>query len=238
MNTQISVLLLAAGSGQRMQGTVSDKILASLNGQSVFAYSIQAFLDSGLIDRFTIVYRDAPQREALAAILKAFTIPENSVHWVQGGQERQDSVYRALQAQDSDCTHVFIHDCARPLIQPQAIQALWQAVQRDSAAVLAHPPTDTLKRIASADQLERCKLEDLDRSRLWAMETPQAFDFPKIHQAYCQVQEAGLRVTDDTAAAATIGLKTTLVHNTRPNPKITGPADLSYSEWLLQQAPR
>lgn len=219
-----------------MQGVVVDKILAPLAGRSVFAHSVQAFIDTQLFENYCIVYRDAVQRAALLAALSGLQIDDSAVTWVQGGQARQDSVFNALQAQAQDCSHVFIHDCARPLITPGAIQMLWLAVQRDRAAVLAHPVIDTIKRIPNPHQLEACELEDLERARLWAMETPQAFAYPDILKAYSHVRKNELQITDDTAAAATIGLKTTLVLNLSPNPKITQPADLRYAEWLLQQA--
>ncbi len=231
----VGAILLAAGSGSRMQGTVADKILASLNGRPVFVHSVQAFLDSGVVDSITIVYRDATQRKALEAGLATLDLKGKDVLWAEGGAERQDSVLNALKAQPVGCTHVFIHDGARPLIRPAAIQALSKAVLHDQAAVLAHPVVDTIKRIPTAGALQQAELEDLERTRLWAMETPQAFAFARILQAYEHVREQGLRITDDTAAAAMIGLKTTLVPNDRPNPKLTTPADLDYAEWLLNR---
>jgi 2-C-methyl-D-erythritol 4-phosphate cytidylyltransferase len=141
-----------------------------------------------------------------------------------------------LEAVPQNTEFVFIHDGARPLIQTDAILRLFKAVQTDKAAVLAHPLNDTIKRIPTAGQLKTQPLEDLERDRLWAMETPQAFAFPQILQAYTQVREAGLTVTDDTAAAAHIGLHATLVHNTSPNPKITTPEDLAFLQWYLDQA--
>jgi 2-C-methyl-D-erythritol 4-phosphate cytidylyltransferase len=230
-----TAILLAAGSGSRMQGRVADKILAPLNGLPVIGHSIQAFLRSGIVDRFTIVYRDQAQQAALQETLSALELAGTAVNWVRGGGERQDSVYNALQVQAADCAYVYIHDCARPLVAVAALRALQTATLRDQAAVLAHPVTDTIKRIASADQLEQTELEDLERARLWAMETPQAFAYAKILQAYTHVRAAGLTITDDTAAAATIGLHTTLVPNQTPNPKITTPDDIHYAEWRLQQ---
>jgi 2-C-methyl-D-erythritol 4-phosphate cytidylyltransferase len=218
-----------------MRGTVADKILAPLNGTPVFAHSIQAFLDSGIVDRFTIVYRNEAQKAQLQEALEPLEFNEKIVHWVSGANERQDSVYNALSAQSADCAYVYIHDCARPLVSVKSLQALQAAVVRDQAAVLAHLVTDTIKRVASAGQLAPAELEDLDRDRLWAMETPQAFAYPKILQAYTHVRELGLRITDDTAAAAAIGLRTTVVPNDTPNPKITTPGDLAYAECLLHQ---
>jgi 2-C-methyl-D-erythritol 4-phosphate cytidylyltransferase len=218
-----------------MRGTVADKILAPLNGTPVFAYSIQAFLDSDIVDRFTIVYRNEAQKAQLQETLEPLEFKEKLVHWVPGGNERQDSVFNALSAQPADCAYVYIHDCARPLVSVKSLQALQAAVVRDQAAVLAHRVTDTIKRVASVGQLAQAELEDLDRDRLWAMETPQAFAYPKILQAYTHVRKSGLRITDDTAAAATIGLHSTLVPNDTPNPKITTPGDLAYAECLLHQ---
>jgi len=218
-----------------MQGTVTDKTLAPLNGLPVLCHSIRAFLASGCIDRFTIVYRDAAQKAELEDALRQIDLQGTLLDWALGGDERQDSVYNALRIQPEFCTHVFIHDSARPLVSTDSIQALHTAVPRDHAAVLAHPVTDTIKRIPTTDQLIQIPLEDLDRSRLWAMETPQAFALPDILKAYQHVHDSGLRVTDDSAAVATIGLNITLVPNNATNLKITTPADLSYAAWLLQQ---
>jgi 2-C-methyl-D-erythritol 4-phosphate cytidylyltransferase len=217
-----------------MQGTVTDKTLAPLNGLPVICHSIRAFLASGCIDRFTIVYRDAAQKAELEDALRQIDLQGTPLDWALGGDERQDSVYNALRIQPEFCTHVFIHDSARPLVSTDSIQALHTAVLRDHAAVLAHPVTDTIKRIPTAEQLTQTELEDLDRSRLWAMETPQAFALPDILKAYQHVHDFGLRITDDTAAAATIGLNTTIVPNHATNLKITTPEDLSYAAWLLQ----
>ncbi len=218
-----------------MQGTVADKTRVPLNGLPVLCHSIRAFLASGCIDRFTIVTRDDAQKTELKAALRQIDLQGTPLDWVLGGSERQDSVYNALRSQPETCTHVFIHDSARPLVSTDSIQALHAAVRRDRAAVLAHPVADTIKRIPTAAQLTQTALEDLDRSRLWAMETPQAFALPDILKAYQHVHDSGLRITDDTAAAATIGLHTTIVPNHTPNLKITTPQDLSYAAWLLQQ---
>jgi 2-C-methyl-D-erythritol 4-phosphate cytidylyltransferase len=220
-----------------MQGAVADKTLAQLNGLPVLCHSVRAFLASGCIDRFTIVYRDEAQKAELEDALNQIDLQGIPLDWALGGGERQDSVYNALRIQPQSCTHVFIHDSARPLVSANSIRTLHAAAIRDRAAVLAHPVADTIKRIPTAGQLEQTELEDLDRSRLWAMETPQAFALPDILKAYQHVHASGLRITDDTAAAARIGLHTTIVPNHTPNLKITTPQDLSYAAWLLQQSP-
>ena len=227
-------ILLAAGSGQRMQGQVEDKILALINGQPALVYSLNAFARSCVIDRTLIVYRDEAQKAAIKAIIAAHGFSHLKIQCVLGGAERQVSVIRALKAVEEKYDYVFIHDCARPCIRTEAIKNVYSAVQEDQAAALAHPVVDTIKRIETADELRKLSLEDLDRSRLWAMETPQAFDYKSILEAYQNVAKRKLTITDDTAAAATIGLKTTLVPNKDPNPKLTSPTDLTYIEHLLK----
>lgn len=225
------VLLLAAGSGARMQGTVKDKVLTLLNGSPVFSYSLKAFSECEMIHTLCIVYRDEVQKEKLAATLDPSI--EQEIVWAQGGEERQYSVLNGLQALPSDTSHTLIHDCARPLVSTDLIRKLIETIRNDGAACLAHPVTDTVKRIPIAGQLQQTDLDDLQRDRLWAMETPQAFRHTDILQAYQRVTRKGLQITDDCAAAATIGIKTTLIPNSEPNPKITTATDLKYIHWLL-----
>lgn len=216
-----------------MQGSVVDKILAQINGQSTFSYSLKALTDCDLIHHICIVYRDAAQKEKLAATLPPLIKQE--LAWAQGGNQRQDSVLNGLQALPTNSGLTLIHDCARPLISAKLIRKLIETTQSDGAACLAHPIADTVKRIPVAGQLRQTALEDLQRDRLWAMETPQAFRHANILKAYQHVTEKGLQITDDCAAAATIGIKTTLIHNTEPNPKITTAADLDYINWLMKE---
>ena len=227
-------ILLAAGSGQRMEGRVEDKILAPINDQPALVYSLKAFDRSCVINSYLIVYRDEVQKKAIEAIIAAHGFGHLEIQVVLGGAERQLSVMKALNAIDENCDYVFIHDCARPCITTEAIKDVYSAVQEDQAASLAHPVVDTIKRTEVAGELRKLSLEDLDRSRVWAMETPQAFAFKNILKAYQNVIKKKLTITDDTAALATIDLKTTLVPNKHPNPKLTTPTDLTYIEHLLK----
>ena len=230
-----TAIILAAGSGSRMQGHVADKMLALLKNQSVICHSIRAFVSSGCVQQVTIVYRDTTQKAALEEALKSIEFNGLSHFWVQGGRERQDSVYRALIDQPGHCSHVFIHDGARPLVSGDSIRTLYSTVLKDQAAALAHPVADTIKRIPNATEIRRTPLEDLERSRLWAIETLQAFKYELILKAYKHVNANGLQITDDTAAASAIGIGTTLVSHTTPNIKITHPKDLDYAAWLLAE---
>lgn len=224
------VILLAGGSGSRMGATVSDKILATLGGKTPFRRCLEAFADAGIGERVIVVRRDTEQQRALAREALDTGI---ELIFVQGGRERQDSVQNGLAATSEGSHLVFIHDCARPLIRPASIQLVAQAAEKSGAAVLARAVTDTIKRLPETGGLEGVQLEDLDRRRLWAMETPQVFRRDWILEAYARVTSA---ITDDVAAATAAGYGVTVVPNPWPNPKLTHPEDFIYCNWLLEQA--
>lgn len=217
-----AAILLAAGSGRRMQGLVADKVLAPLAGKPVFAHSVAAFLESGVADFYAIVYRDQRQMTELSAYA-----PTPSV-FVRGGRERQHSVANALEALPADIGHVFIHDCARPLVRAEQLVALHKIVQIENAAVLAHRVTDTIKQHSGNGQLKT-----VDRTNLWAMETPQVFTRELITRAYAKVMDKELSITDDAAAVELLHHPVALLENPHPNPKLTTPADLAYIEFLF-----
>jgi 2-C-methyl-D-erythritol 4-phosphate cytidylyltransferase len=229
--SRVAAILLAAGRGARMQDTVPDKILAPLAGRPVFAHSAAAFQASGVADFYAIVYRDTPQLRTLMAYAPTPAI------FVHGGQERQDSVARALDALPDDIDYVFIHDCARPFVQAEQLIALHKIVRRENAAVLAHRVTDTIKEhlAQNASKGGASRLRTLDRARLWAMETPQVFSRELITRAYARVATKRLRITDDVQAVELLGQPVALLENLHPNPKLTTPADFAYLEFLLSK---
>ncbi|MET0263311.1 MAG: IspD/TarI family cytidylyltransferase [Rariglobus sp.] len=219
-----AAILLAAGSGQRMNGAVEDKILSPLGGRPLFLHSATAFAESGVADFYVIVYRDQKQMLELSAYAPTPAL------FVPGGAERQDSVAAALAALPPDIGKVFIHDCARPFVRVEQLIALHKIVLREDAVVLAHRVTDSIKEHRSDGHLK-----SLNRDKLWAMETPQVFARDLIDAAYAKVAKKKLRITDDAAAVELLKHPVALLENSHPNPKLTTPADLPWFEYLLQQ---
>ncbi|MBW8782204.1 MAG: 2-C-methyl-D-erythritol 4-phosphate cytidylyltransferase [Verrucomicrobia bacterium] len=217
-----AAILLAAGSGQRMQGAVADKVLAPLGGRPLFLHSAGAFFESGVADFYVIVYRDQKQMLELSAYAPTPAL------FVPGGRERQDSVAAALAALPPDIGNVFIHDCARPFVRVEQLIALHKIVLQEGAVVLAHRVTDSVKEHRNSGLLK-----SLDRDKLWAMETPQVFSRELITAAYAKVAKKKLRITDDAAAVELLKHPVALLENTYPNPKLTTPADLPWFEYLL-----
>ncbi|MCC6416486.1 MAG: 2-C-methyl-D-erythritol 4-phosphate cytidylyltransferase [Opitutaceae bacterium] len=225
--SRTAVILLAAGNGRRMGQSVEDKVLAPLAGRPIFAWSAAAFAASGVADYYVVVYRDQRQMTALAA-----HAPTPSV-LVKGGRERMDSVMNALAVLPDDIRYVYIHDCARPLIEADQLAALHKIVRRENAVILAHRVTDTIKQHRAEGHLRTLK-----RSELWAAETPQVFSRELIVRAYQKVAAASLAVTDDASAVESLRHPVALLENTRPNPKLTTPADLTWLEFLTAQTHR
>jgi 2-C-methyl-D-erythritol 4-phosphate cytidylyltransferase len=154
---------------------------------------------------------------------KPFTI-------VGGGKERQDSVWNGISAVPAGTEIVAIQDAARPCTTEALITATVEVAGRCGAAAAAQPVTDTIKESANGKLIERT----MDRSRLWAVQTPQTFRVDVIRRALSAVRDRGLLVTDDTAACELIGQPVELVLSQQPNPKVTRPEDLAYVELLLK----
>jgi 2-C-methyl-D-erythritol 4-phosphate cytidylyltransferase len=149
---------------------------------------------------------------------------------VSGGAERRDSVWNGLEALSPDARIVAIQDAARPCSTDALIHATIEAARETGAAVAARPVTDTIKESSDRKFIQRT----VDRSRLWAVQTPQTFKVEVIRRALSEVRRQGLPVTDDTAACELIGQPVRLVHSSDPNPKVTRPEDLAYIELLLR----
>lgn len=233
-------VFLCGGSGTRMRGCVADKIFAPLAGTPALAFSLREFNASGIFSRLVFVYRDEAQREEIQKLAGKFApnLAEKAVY-CRGGNERKDSVFNGLSAamnfpENEETTLAFIHDCARPLIYAKTLKVLAETAEREGGAVLAHRCKNTIKRIpAGSEPGTACETEDLDRSRLWEMETPQVFPLKKIFTAYQKIKDENIFVTDDVAAAACLGLSVAIVENFSPNPKLTVPEDLIFCEALL-----
>ena len=214
-----------------MRGSVEDKSRFLLGGLPVWRHSFDCFAATGRFRRCVLVYRDAPQREAMEAALPPEAFAE--LCWAEGGAERGDSVRAGLAAFAARGEMVAIHDAARPLVHPAAVTATLDLAESDGAAVLARPVTDTIKRLPTATALRSVELEDLDRARLWAMETPQIFRGEWLVEAYA----ARAVQTDDAAVVGAAGYRVSLCASEHPNPKLTRPEDLAWLEFLLQRPP-
>jgi 2-C-methyl-D-erythritol 4-phosphate cytidylyltransferase len=206
-----------------------DKLFLELLGRPVIAHTWAAFDAAPSITSIVLVVRDGMQAafEDLAqsqAYRKPFTL-------VAGGKERQDSVWNGIHAAPSGTEIVAIQDGARPCADEALIAATITAARESGAAVAAQAVTDTIKESANGKIVERT----LDRSKLWAVQTPQTFRLEVIRRALAEVRRLGQLVTDDTAACELIGQPIRLVVSRQPNPKVTVPEDVAWVESILRR---
>ena len=222
-----SAIIVAAGKGTRM-GAGVDKLFLEVAGRPVVAHTWQRFDDAKCIREIILVVR--PDRRKLFDELAAKFRFQKPFRIVDGGEERQDSVWNGLEAMSATAEIVAIHDAARPCVSEELIAATIKRAEETGAAVAAQPVTDTIKESADGRLVERT----LDRSKLWAVQTPQTFRVDVIRRALTEVRRRRLIFTDDTAACELIGQPVRLVSRVTPNPKVTVPGDLPLVETLLR----
>jgi 2-C-methyl-D-erythritol 4-phosphate cytidylyltransferase len=217
-------ILVAAGRGARMG---RDKLFLEVAGKPVVAHTWSRFDEAGAIDEIVVVVR-AGMEKKFAALAKKYKF-RKKFQIVAGGAERQDSVWAGLEAAPADAEIVAIHDAARPCVNNDLIAATVKYAEETGAAVAAHPVTDTIKESADGRLIQKT----LDRSQLWAMETPQTFRLDVIRRAIAAARTKKMIFTDDTASCELIGQPVRLVSSIAPNPKVTVPGDLAIIEALL-----
>jgi len=217
-------ILVAAGRGARMG---SDKLFLDVAGKPVVAHTWARFDEARCIDEIVVVVR-AGMEKKFAALAKKYKF-RKKFQIVTGGAERQDSVWNGLEAAPPKADIVAVHDAARPCVNNDLIAATVKYAEETGAAVAAHPVTDTIKESADGRLIQKT----LDRSQLWAMETPQTFRFDVIRRAISAARAKKMVFTDDTASCELIGQPVRLVSSIAPNPKVTVPGDLPIVETLL-----
>jgi 2-C-methyl-D-erythritol 4-phosphate cytidylyltransferase len=224
-----AAIIVAAGRGTRMGPNV-DKLFMDVAGRPLVAHTWARWDRCVEIDSLVLVVR-AGMEDAFHEMARASRFAKPFA-LIAGGQERQDSVWNGLEALGRQVDLVAIHDGARPCTSMETIRATLAAAAETGAAVAAQRVTDTIKQSDGGSLIERT----VDRSRLWAVQTPQAFRVEVIRRALETVRRAGALVTDDTAACELIGQAVRLVESHAPNPKATSPADLPFIASLLGES--
>jgi 2-C-methyl-D-erythritol 4-phosphate cytidylyltransferase len=222
-----SAIIVAAGKSARM-GPQKDKLFLPVVGRPLVAHTWERFDRAGCIDQIVIVVREGME-SAYAELAAEFGF-RKPFQIVIGGKERQESVWNGLQRLCAGTEIVAIQDAARPCTSEALIQATITAARQEGAAVAAQPVSDTIKESADGEFI----CGHLDRSLLWAVQTPQTFRTDVILRALAKAREKGVVATDDTAACELIGQPVKLVTGFGPNPKLTFPHEVPYVELLLR----
>jgi 2-C-methyl-D-erythritol 4-phosphate cytidylyltransferase len=224
-----SAIIVAGGSSRRMG---FDKLFAKLDGKPVIAHSIASFHQCRKVQEIVLVVRE----DRIAEFEKLVRSEgfKKVKHVVAGGAQRHLSVWNGLQKVSSKADFVAIHDGARPLTTAKLISQCLALAQEHGAACCASQVPDTVKRAS-----EMCVItESVDRTGLWAMQTPQIFSSGLIMQAYAGLITNQECVTDEVSAIQRLGKKIALLRNDDWNFKITFPRDLDLARDVLARRRR
>lgn len=227
---KFSVILAAAGKSSRFNDPNFKKPFASLNRKPVWLYSADLFLKRADVKQLIIVISPEDKADFFAKF--GPNIAVLGVDVVLGGKERADSVENALKKVNPDCDFVAIHDAARPCINSDLIESVFQMAVNCKMAIPAVPVYSTLKRSHDGKTVE----ETVDRSSLYLAQTPQAFERRLLEQLYAN--RGDLQPTDESQLAELQGHEVAMVPGSAYNIKITTRDDLRFAKACLDAMPQ
>jgi 2-C-methyl-D-erythritol 4-phosphate cytidylyltransferase len=220
------VIIPAAGQGKRM-GAGRNKLFLTLENIPVLIHTLRVFEQDA--ECSGIILSIHPQdQESFNELLTEYRISKVT-NLVQGGKERQDSVYNGLKVIQSDGI-VLVHDGARPFVKIDTIHELVEAAECSGAAITAVPVKDTIKK---AENL--LVSETIERSSLWAVQTPQAFRVSILREAHKHAVENQFIGTDDASLVERLPYKVVIIEGDYDNIKLTTPEDMYFAEAIMKK---
>ena len=225
----VSAIIPSAGCGSRMHAG-RNKNLLSINKLPILAHTLRAFDRVSMLDEIIIVYREG-ERESTQEVIDLAKI-DKPYKLVVGGNFRQASVYNGLKNVDTRCSVAVVHDGARPLITAELIEKTIALAKRVGAVSLAVRAKETY-----AFSEDGAISDVIDRSKLYAVQTPQTFSYDVLMRAYEKAIEDNFleSATDDTTLVKHNGGRVELVEGCYSNIKITTPEDLLLGGIILSE---
>lgn len=223
-------IVVAAGRGVRFGRS---KQTVEVAGRPLAAWSIATFGEMPELEDLVI----ATESEHIAefeSIAQRFA-PRLRTRVVTGGPSRQKSAQNALAAVPDECDAVFVHDGARPLVSAADIRTGMSMVAPGVGAVLAAPVVDTIKVVQKG---ARRVTRTLDRSELWAAQTPQFATVADFREAHAAAERDGVDATDDVGLLERLRMTVVIVPVSGENFKVTLPGDLERAEAVLRARER
>ncbi len=226
---KIALIMPAAGAGSRL-GLGRPKALVEIAGRPLVRVTLEAFQAvEGMVE--TVLAVPAGAIEEVAAALKGLQWPGCALRVVAGGETRQASVRIALEALAQEPEWVCVHDAARPLVTPRTIAATIEAAGEYGAATAACRVPDSLR-----EEDEEGHSRPLDRTKIWAVQTPQVFAFELLARAHRSARATKMVFSDDASLVQRCCRhEVALVPTDRTNLKITDPADLALVRSVLER---
>ncbi|SHH44224.1 2-C-methyl-D-erythritol 4-phosphate cytidylyltransferase [Tepidibacter thalassicus] len=223
-----SVVIVAAGKGKRMNSNINKQYI-KLNEKEIITYTIEVFDKNKNIDEIIVVIRKDEEKFFMEHILNRYKFNKN-IKIAYGGNERQDSVYNGIKKVDSDCDIVLIHDGARPFITDEIINNSIKEAKKNKAVVVGVPVKDTIKILDDNNIIKGTP----KRKYLWAVQTPQVFEYRLIKRAYEKAFEENYYGTDDATLVEKYGYNVKMIMGSYENIKITTKEDINFGEEILR----
>jgi len=221
-----SVVVVAAGTASRMQGI--DKVLAPSGDMPILVRTLNVFQRCADVGEIVVVTREDLLVE-ISNFCKDYSLDKVS-KIVVGGAERMLSVRAGLREVRREAQLIAIHDGARPFLSDRVLGEVLRQASVSGAAAPAIPVNDTIKRAENG-----IVLETVDRSALWAIQTPQVFQADLIRAAVEKAAQENAQVTDDCSVVERLGMKVVLTEGDRKNIKVTTPFDMILGEAILKE---
>lgn len=225
-------VLVAAGRSSRM-GAALRKPFLTLEGTPVLVYAVHALAEAPSVRRIVVVVHPDDQKRA-EEILHGARRPQKLEAILPGGDERIDSVRTGALWPCAQADTILVHDGARPLVTPAAVESVIRAAREHGAALLALALHETVKRSPDGRFVE----ETLAREQLWKAQTPQAFQAVRFRELLERAQRDGFRPSDDSALWERYVGPVALVPGSPANLKLTQPEDLEIAQAIVRARAR
>ncbi len=223
----VLAIIPAAGAGLRMGGGTPKQFL-SLEGVPIFIHTLRKFVASEVVDEMILGIRPEDMERAAAEVDREHY--PKPVRLVEGGASRQETVAHALAEAPQGTEIVLVHDAVRPFIDLHLIRRVAEAAQKDGAAILGIPSVDTVK------QVERQTiLGTIPRERIVLAQTPQAFRYNLIKDAFDRAAADGFLGSDEASLVERLGHNVAVIMGSDRNIKITKPSDLPLARLYIAQ---
>ena len=227
---KFAVILAAAGRSSRFQENRRKKPFLELKGRPVWLRSAELFANRDDVCQ-TIIAVSPDDLEWFKEKFRP-NLAFMNIDIIEGGEERADTVQKALEHVKPEADYVAVHDAARPLLVADWINAVFSAATVHQAAILATPVTSTLKRVDKGNKIS----ETVSRERLWQAQTPQVFERQMLIDAYAQ--RGDFQPTDEAQLIEQTGQAIHVVNGSPMNVKITTADDFKMAGALLDALPK
>lgn len=237
---KVIVIIPAAGLGTRMMGAAKDaakpmlsKQFTELGGVPILIHTLRKFATLPEVDEIYVALRKSEQEQFRPRVEQEnFHKP---INFAEGGEHRQESVARALQAVNAaDDDIVLVHDAVRPFVDRDIIVSVIEQVKKTGAAIAGVPAVDTIKQVERTAE-GAVITTTVPRERAVLAQTPQGFRFSVIKKALDEALNDGFLGTDEASLVERMGGEVSVVMGSPKNLKITTPGDLELAEFYISR---